>query len=121
MANISPTVKIDISIKLKIIEEITIGTTCSPEELTSYKSLFQEYQDIFSWSYTEMPNLNPSIVKHHIDKWPDVAPVRQKKRPLHPSKFMTIKAKIDKLCVAGFIYPIAYTSWVSNLIPINKK
>jgi hypothetical protein len=52
MANISPTVKIDISIKLGIIEEITIGAARSPEELTTYKALFQEYQDIFSCSYT---------------------------------------------------------------------
>jgi hypothetical protein len=33
MANISPTVKIDISIKSRIIEEITIGITFSLEEL----------------------------------------------------------------------------------------
>jgi hypothetical protein len=62
MDNISPTVKIDISIKPGIIEEITIGTTCSPEELIAYKALFQEYRDIFSWSYTKMPGLDPSIV-----------------------------------------------------------
>jgi hypothetical protein len=43
MANISPTVKIDISIKRGIIEEISIGTACSPEELMDYKALFQEY------------------------------------------------------------------------------
>jgi hypothetical protein len=41
MANISPTVKIGISIKRGIIEEITIGTACSLEELTAYKDLFQ--------------------------------------------------------------------------------
>jgi hypothetical protein len=40
MAKISPTVKIDISIKPGIIEEITIGATCSPEELIAYKALF---------------------------------------------------------------------------------
>jgi hypothetical protein len=34
---------------------------------------------------------------------------------------MAIKAEIDKLRAAGFIYPIAYTSWVSNPIPVNKK
>jgi hypothetical protein len=34
---------------------------------------------------------------------------------------VAIKAKIDKLRVAGFIYPIAYTSWVSNPVPVNKK
>jgi hypothetical protein len=97
MANISPTVKIDISIKPGIIEEITIGAACSPEELIAYKALFQEYRDIFSWSYTEMPGLDPSIVEHRIDTWPDITPVRQKKHPLHPSKVAAIKAEIDKL------------------------
>jgi hypothetical protein len=63
MANISPTVKIDISIKLGIIEEIIIGDACSPEEITSYKSLLHEYRDIFAWSYTEMLSLDPSLVE----------------------------------------------------------
>jgi hypothetical protein len=48
MANISPTVKIDISIKPRIVKEITIGIACSLEELTAYKALFEEYRDIFS-------------------------------------------------------------------------
>jgi hypothetical protein len=68
-----------------------------------------------------MPGLDPSMVEHQIDTWSDIAPIRQKKRPLHPSKVAAIKAKIDKLRVVGFIYPIPYTSWVSNLVPINKK
>jgi hypothetical protein len=67
MANISPTVKINISIKPGIVEEITIGATCSPEELTAYQALFQEYGDIFDWSYTEMPGLDPSIIEHRIE------------------------------------------------------
>jgi hypothetical protein len=78
MANISPTIKIDISIKFGVIEEITIGATCSPEEITTYKSLFQEYWDIFAWFYTEMPDLDPSIVEHRIDTWHDITPVLQK-------------------------------------------
>jgi hypothetical protein len=121
MANISPIVKIDISIKPRIVEEITIGVACSLEKLTSYKALFQEYWDIFSWSYMNMPGLNPSIAKHRIDTWHDVTLVHQNKLPLHPSKVVAIKAKIDKLHVVGFIYPIAYTSWVSNPIPVNRK
>jgi hypothetical protein len=121
MANISPTIKIDISIKNGVVEEITIGAACTPQEITAYKALFQEYRDIFAWSYTEMPGLDPSIVEHRIDTWPDITPVRQKQRPLHPSKAAAIKAEIDKLRVVGFIYPIAYTSWVSNPVPVNKK
>jgi hypothetical protein len=78
MYNISPTDKINISIKLRIIKEITIGTACSPKEFIVYKALFQEYRDIFSWSYIEMPILDPSIVEHRITTWPDVAPIHQK-------------------------------------------
>jgi hypothetical protein len=43
MDNISPTIKIDISIKNGVVEEITIGTACTPQEITAYKALFQEY------------------------------------------------------------------------------
>jgi hypothetical protein len=121
LANISPTIKIDISIKPRIVEEIIIGASCTPQEIAAYKSLFQEYRDIFTWSYTKMPGLDPSIFEHCIDTWPDITPVRQKQRPLHPSKATAIKAEIDKLCTAGFIYPIAYTSWVSNPVPVDKK
>jgi len=68
-----------------------------------------------------MPGLDPSIVQHHIDTWPDITPVHKKQRPLHASKAATIKAEIEKLRVVGFIYPITYTSWVSKPVPINKK
>jgi hypothetical protein len=68
-----------------------------------------------------MPGLDPSIVEHRINTWPDITVVHQKQRPLHPSKATSIKSAIDKLRTAGFIYPIAYTSWVSNPVPINKK
>jgi hypothetical protein len=103
MANIFPTIKIDISIKNGLVEEITIGITCTLEEITAYKTLFKEYRDIFAWSYTEMPSLDPSIVEHRIDTWPDITPVRQKKRPLHPSKATTIKVEIEKLRATWFI------------------
>jgi hypothetical protein len=121
MGNISPTIKIDISIKNGIVEEITIGAACTPREITAYKALFQEYRDIFSWTYTEIPGLDPSIIEHRIDTWLDITPVRQKQGLLHPSKAATIKAEIDKLHTVGFIYPIAHTSWVSNPVPLNKK
>ena len=87
-----------------------LGSSCSPEEVDAYTALFQEFCDIFAWSYTEMPDLDPSIVEHHIDTWPDVAPICQKQRPIHPSKVAAVKAEIEKLCTVGFIYPIAYTN-----------
>ena len=110
MANIFPTIKIDISTNSEIVEEIMLGASCSLEEVDAYTTLFQEFHDIFTWSYTEMPGLDPSIVEHHIDTWPNVAPVYQNKQPIHLSKAVAVKAEIEKLCIASFIYPIAYTT-----------
>ena len=121
MANISPTIKVNISTTLGVVEDITLRVSCSPEEVASYKALFQEFCDIFTWSYTEMPRLDPSIVEHCIDTWPNVVPIRQNKRPIHPANATAIKAEIEKLRKAGFIYPITYTTWVSNLVPIKKQ
>ena len=50
MANISPTIKINISTNPDIVEEIMLGASCSSEELAAYKALFQEFRDIFAWS-----------------------------------------------------------------------
>ena len=97
MANILPTIKINISTNPDIVEEIMLGASCSPEEVATYKSLFQEFYDIFACSYNKMPGLDPSIMEHHIDTWPDVAPMHQKQRPIHPSKASTVKAEIEKL------------------------
>ena len=68
-----------------------------------------------------MPRLDTSIVEHSDDTWPDFSPVHQKKRPIHPSKAPVIKAENEKLRKAGFIYPVVYTTWVSNLVPIKKQ
>ena len=43
MANISPTVKINISTNPDIVEEIMLGTSCSSKEVAAYKALFQEF------------------------------------------------------------------------------
>ena len=121
MENISPTIKIDISTNSEIVEEIMLGASCSPKEVNAYKALFQEFHDIFASPYTEIPGLDPSIMEHHIDTWPNVAPMLQKQWHIHPSKVSTVKAEIEKLHTTGFIYPIAYTTWVSNPVPMNKR
>jgi hypothetical protein len=45
-------IKIDISIKPNIVEEITLGATCSLEEILAYRAIFHEYRVMFYWFYT---------------------------------------------------------------------
>ena len=51
LENISQTIPIDISVKPGIIENIHIGACCTNEEIQTYKALFQEFRDVFAWSY----------------------------------------------------------------------
>ena len=37
------------------------------EEINTYKALFQEFWDIFSWSYKEMSSIDPNIFIHEIN------------------------------------------------------
>jgi hypothetical protein len=51
VSNISPTIPLDISIKPRIVENVHIIDLCSPDEIVTYKSLFKEFCDVFTWSY----------------------------------------------------------------------
>ena len=103
------------------MENVYIGANCSSEEIDIYTTLFKEFPDVFSWSYEEMPRIDPSIVEHEIQTYPDAKPVRQKLRPVNLRKATTVKAEVEKLLKAGFIYLIALMEWVSKPVPIDKK
>ena len=121
MANISPTIPINISRDPGKIENVYIGTDCSPDEIKEYTKLFKEFRDIFAWSYEEIPGMNPRIVEHEIKTYPNAKPIRQRLRAVNPRKAHTIKAEIEKLLNFGFIYPIPLKEWISNPIIVDKK
>jgi hypothetical protein len=66
MVSISPTVTIDISRIPGKLKMYISCADCSPEEIQIYTDLFKEFHDVFSWSYEEMPGIDPRIVEHEI-------------------------------------------------------
>jgi hypothetical protein len=68
-----------------------------------------------------MSSIEPEIVIHKIKTYPDAKPIRQRLHPVHPHKVASIKLKVEKLLKACFIYLVALTNWVSNLVLIDKK
>jgi hypothetical protein len=121
MANISPNATIDISRIPGKVENVYISVNCSRGEIQIYTNLFKEFRDVFTWSYEEMPGIDPSIVEHEIKTYPDARAVRQRLRAVNPSKAPAIKAEVEKLLNVGFIYPVPFTEWVSNPVLVNKK
>ena len=68
-----------------------------------------------------MSGIDPSIVVHEIKTYPTAKPIRKKLRQVHPRKAAAIKAEIERLLKARFIYPIPLREWVLNVVPVNKN
>ena len=121
MANLSPTIPINISRDHGKVENVYIGESCFLDEIKEYTNLLKYFHDIFAWSYKEIPGIDPHIVEHEIKTYPIGKPVRQHLHAVNPRKVPTIKAKIEKLLKVDFIYPVPLTKWVSNPILVDKK
>jgi hypothetical protein len=66
MATIAATIPINISRNPGVVENVFVGADCSPEEIQIYTDLFKEFCDVFSWSYEEMPGIDPQRVYHEL-------------------------------------------------------
>ncbi|PKI62331.1 hypothetical protein CRG98_017332 [Punica granatum] len=82
----------------------------------------KEYQEVFAWSYADMPGLDPSIVEHFFpldtEKFP---PKRQQLRRQRTSLLLRIKEEVVKQINVGFLEVCNYSEWVANIVPVEKK
>ena len=101
--------------------EIRIGSSLSPDERSGLIYLLRSYLDVFTWSYEDMPGLNPTIVQHHLPILPHARPVKQKLRRLHPRWSLQVKEEIQKQLSVGFLSVVEYPEWLANVIPVPKK
>ena len=76
LCNITQTNPIDISAKPGTLEHFHVGKNYSAEEFEAYRALFKEFQDVFAYSYEEMPRIYPTIVVHKKKTYPIEKPVR---------------------------------------------
>ena len=70
------------------MKEINLGTDEDPnptyvnvslasDEERAYVNLLKEYKDVFSWSYKEIPGLDPKVLVHHLDVKRGARPIKQ--------------------------------------------
>ncbi|PKI75835.1 hypothetical protein CRG98_003750 [Punica granatum] len=108
-------------------EEINVGTEDEPRTLKIRTGLdptqrarmidfLTRYQEVFAWSYTDMPSVDPSIVKHFLlldtEKFP---PKRQQLRQQRAGLLLRIKEEVVKQINAGFLEVCNYSEWVKAI------
>ncbi|XP_016192002.1 uncharacterized protein LOC107632878 [Arachis ipaensis] len=63
-----------------------VGTSISATELKDIAAFLQEQADLFAWTPSDMPGIDPQIIIHKLAINPTVRPVQQKKRKLGDEK-----------------------------------
>ncbi|XP_070045682.1 uncharacterized protein [Nicotiana tomentosiformis] len=127
-----PGLEKEVKTTVDALKEVNLGTDEVPrptylsallevdEEIT-YIGLLKEFRDVFSWSYKEMPGLDPKVVVHHLAVKNGARPVKQAQRRFRSNLVPLIETEVNKLIEAGFISEVKYPTWVSSIVPVRKK
>jgi len=111
------------------MELVDLGTGCGKKKVKigmgitapireELMALLKNYQDIFAWSYQDMPGLSFDIVQHRLPLNPECSPVKQKLRRMKPETSLKIKEEVKKQFDAGFLVVARYPEWVANIVPV---
>ncbi|XP_072080867.1 uncharacterized protein [Arachis hypogaea] len=93
-----------------------VGTSISKFELQAITTFLQEQADLFAWTPSDMPGIDPQIISHKLAINPAVRPVQQKKRKLGEEKKKASLEETQKLINAEFIKEIRFTTWLANVV-----
>jgi hypothetical protein len=101
-------------------------TVIISEDLTSQeeeKLIFclSRNKDVFAWSALDLVGVNHSIIEHSLGIDPLVRPKKQRLRKMSDEKTEAAKVEVHRLLEANFIEPVAYPTWLSNVVMVQKK
>ena len=100
---------------------LQIGTSLSPEEKKRLTDFLKQHEEVFAWTYEDMPGLDPKLVEHRLVLKPDAKPVKQKLRKMDPRIEQQVKEGLEDLLKARFIRAIDYPDWLANIVVVPKK
>jgi hypothetical protein len=88
------------------------------ERLMSY---LNRNKDVFEWSALDLFSVSRTIIEHRLSTDPTVRPKKQKLWKIFDEKTEAAKAEVHRLLEAKFIEPIAYPTWIANVVMVQKK
>ena len=102
-------------------KEVKVGMGMTAPICEELVALLRDYQDVFAWSYQDMPGLSHDIVQHRLPLNSGYSLVKQKLRRMKPEMSLKIKEEVKKQFDTGFLAVARYPEWVANIVPVPKK
>jgi hypothetical protein len=101
-------------------------TVVISEDLTSRDeekliSCLSRNKDVFAWYALDLVGVSRTIIEHSLGIDPSVRPKKQRLRKMSDEKTEATKAEVHRLLEANFIEPIAYPTWLANVVMVQKK
>jgi hypothetical protein len=101
-------------------------TVIISEDLTSQDeekiiSCLSRNKDVFAWSTLDLVGVSRTVIEHSLGIDPSVRPKKQRLHKMSNEKIEAAKAKVHRLLEANFIEPVAYPTWLANVVMVQKK
>jgi hypothetical protein len=101
-------------------------TVTISEDLTSHDEerllcCLSKNKDVFAWSALDLVGVSRSIIEYSLGIDPSVRPKKQRLRKMFDEKTKAAKAEVHCLLEDKFIEPVAYPTWLANVVMVQKK
>jgi hypothetical protein len=101
-------------------------TVIISEDLTSQDeekliSCLSRNKDVFAWSALDLVGVSRTVIEHSLGIDPSVRPKKQWLCKMSDEKIEAAKAEVHRLLEANFIEPVAYPTWLTNVVMVQKK
>ena len=100
---------------------IKLNANLNPQLTTNTTSLFQEYRDVFAFSYEDLRGILDHIATHHIELDTAINPCHQARYRMNSNYAKAVKKDLEKLLKAGFIELVEQATWLSPIVLVPKK
>ena len=97
-----------------------LGRLLSLEEQEEVAAVISRHLDVFAWTASDMPGIDPGFLCHHLTMDAKVRPVRQRRRKFNEEGCLVVKEETQKLLSAGHIREIQYPEWLANVVLVKK-
>ena len=98
-----------------------ISSHLTQEQFDEVLAVVKKFKDCFAWDYTELLGLDRTLVEHRLPIKKEHIPHQQPPRRMANEVILKEKEDIKRLLQAGFIRPVRYVEWLSNIVLVLKK